>query len=228
MLKRWVVCAAVAALVGVGSAVAQELTVGQEAAVLGTASGIAIGGVNAAGAPVWWAPLSHPGIHLGWGAAVAPAAFTAYGVYKLVDARRRKAAERAECDALPRFQPRELREHGVENRVQCRRRHRGVEPGRFQPTFGRQATREFTPSRESCVAYWRLSPRFRVQCRGTEHVGAPAVQVLPAVAVERLGAEALERQRVAEIASERARRQLVHQEEAARQLVPPAAGEDPS
>ena len=228
MLKKWIVCAALAALVGVAPAPAEDGDTVAEVVQVGAASATATLGAVGAGVP-WskgWmmgflAKANEPtrafAFNLSWTAAIAPAAFATYGVYKLVDARRRKAAERAECDPLPRFQPRELREQGVENRVQCRRRHRGVEPGRFQPTFNRQASREFTPTRESCAAYWRLSPRFRVQCRGValERLDAWAASgpdqpsaVLPAAAVERLRADALERQRFDEIAQERWRRAI--------------------
>ena len=212
MLKKWIVCAAWAALVGVAPAAAQGD--GGDAAVV-----LVGGGVGSSATAVVLNSAAKTGLSAVQASLnlVFGAGFAGMTVAALIvnHHREKKAAERAECDALPRFQPRELREQGVENRVQCRRRHRGVEPGRFQPTFNRQASREFTPTRESCAAYWRLSPRFRVQCRGValERLDAWAASgpdqpsaVLPAAAVERLRADALERQRFEEIAQERERR----------------------
>ena len=222
MLKKWIVCAALAALVGVAPAAGQD---GSESALSAADTGRAMAGGAVGGAsvalvttavemPATWMIVTSP-LAVFSGIAVGSVAVAL--VAQRSQARR--AAERAECDLLPRFQPRELREAGVENRVQCRRRHRGVEPGRFryvadQPA-GRRADGEFTPTRESCAAYWRLSPRFRVQCRGValERLDAWAASgpdqpsaVLPAAAVERLRADALERQRFDEIAQERERR----------------------
>lgn len=116
-MKKWIVCAALAALVGVGMA---------EAQVSGPDAAKAFGSGGAAAFATGAFQLSSVG-YVTFGAVYPPALVaTLLGAF-FVDRANDRAERRAECDALPPF----------EERTNCRRRHRGVEPGRFQPTGAR-------------------------------------------------------------------------------------------